>query len=473
MSDYKKTFNDYLRRSGIGAEIDSADTIIVGYSGGADSRFLLYMLCQYIKDNNCKALIKAAHMNHMIRGNEADRDEAFCMESAESMGIPCIVRKTDVPSIAKASLRGLEETARNERYSFFNELCRKYSGKTIVATAHNADDNLETVIFNMLRGTGIRGMSGIPPMRDGIFVRPILAFGGKEIRRVCKELGLEYVYDSTNSDTDYKRNYIRHNVIPVLNEIASSPHSAVLKMSENLRMDAEYLDKRSDEAYKSVMLKNGLKADAVALASLDDAILTRVICKMYGSSAGGEFLEHTHISAIVKLLRRKGTFSVSVPGNKFFLSNGTEAEFTSDIKKTRIQKNKSNKTYKIEANGKPFRMYNFSLTLSCENEKQTFLDDKAGNIYNLSIHKAMSFGKIKGSLFIRFRNDGDIFRYGGMNRKVKKIMSEKKIPADRRDRIPMLCDDEGIIWIPGFPLRDGMAPCDGDKSVYISCLYRN
>ena len=175
-------------------------------------------------------MLEAAHLNHMIRGDEAERDENFCRETAERLGVRLYVRRRDVPALAITG-GSIEEVARRERYSFFDDICRNSKPKTLVATAHNADDNLETVLFNLMRGSGLRGMCGIPPIRDGKYIRPLLTFSGEEVRGICRTDGIPFVFDSTNAETDYTRNRIRQRIVPELRAVAPTVESAALRMS--------------------------------------------------------------------------------------------------------------------------------------------------------------------------------------------------------------------------------------------------
>ncbi|MBR2849854.1 MAG: tRNA lysidine(34) synthetase TilS, partial [Clostridia bacterium] len=201
--------------------LDGSEAILVGFSGGADSTALLHILSRYSKDSGCR--ICAAHINHGIRGEEADRDEEFCRVFANTLGIELFVLHADVPTIAKQSGESIETAARRVRYDYFAKIMREQDIK-ILATAHNANDNLETLIFNIARGSGLGGMCGIPdsrPTECGVVIRPILSMEKSEILEYCEKNSLDFVTDSTNTDTDYTRNLIRAKTIPIMQEINS------------------------------------------------------------------------------------------------------------------------------------------------------------------------------------------------------------------------------------------------------------
>ena len=186
--------------------------ILVAFSGGADSSALLLMLCEYSKQSGAR--IYAAHVNHQLRGDEADRDEAFCRQTAESLGIELFVCRRDVKKYADESGKSIETAARDVRYEFFDKLMREHS-IPLLATAHNANDNLETMIFNMTRGCGLSGMCGIPETRPcayGTVIRPILSMSKADIINYCRANSLDFVTDSSNLSDDYTRNKIRHNI---------------------------------------------------------------------------------------------------------------------------------------------------------------------------------------------------------------------------------------------------------------------
>ena len=226
----------------------SEDTpILVGLSGGADSSALLHMLSVYRE--KCGAKIYAAHVNHGIRGAEADRDEEFCREYAGSLGVEIFVLRADVPALAKERGESVETAARALRYSYFEQIMRE-NNIPILATAHNANDNLETVIFNIARGSGLSGVCGIPECRrtdHGIVIRPILSMEKREIIEYCRDNAISFVTDSTNIDTDYTRNLIRAEIIPVMQRINSGAVKNAIRMSESLREDMLCLDHMADE----------------------------------------------------------------------------------------------------------------------------------------------------------------------------------------------------------------------------------
>ena len=448
---FEKSLNEIDR-----LDISGNDKIIVAYSGGADSSLLLHLTVRWFVPRG--VAVEAAHLNHMIRGEEADLDEAFCRDTAEQLGICCNVRRVDIPALCESG-GSVEEVARRERYAFFNELAEengKHGVKTYVFTAHNADDNLETVIFNLVRGTALKGMCGIPSFREGRFVRPLLFMTGEDIRTSCEALGIPYVTDSTNLESDYTRNYIRHNIVPQLKKLSPSPQASVMRMCRTLRTDEDFIDGE----VCGFLAEYDTKVSLEAFNCLHSAVRSRVLVKLYdryAASAGVlAHLEKVHVDAVLDRLERDSDkFSISVPSGISFVTDGSMIWFE---KSERCVKNVPvteqitlEKNTPAEFLGGEVILTDDVSMLSSENQE---------NIYNLFIHKGIKFDKIKGKLKIRPRKNGDVFRFGGMNRKVKRLFCDRKIPQAERDTLPLVCDDDGIAWIPGFPVRDDLKPTD-------------
>ena len=204
------------------------DKILVALSGGADSVFLLYFFHKFQK--LFKISIAAAHINHSLRGREANEDQEFSRKLCETLGVPFFTKRVYVKSYAKKNGLSIEEAARNLRYASLNKIAKKISADKI-ATAHNIDDNAETVLFNLARGTGISGMSGIPIKRDNI-IRPILILGKTEIINYLKNKNITFQIDSTNLDNSFRRNFIRNQIIPSIRENINPAFSASVFRSE-------------------------------------------------------------------------------------------------------------------------------------------------------------------------------------------------------------------------------------------------
>lgn len=248
------------------------ETVTVALSGGADSCALLCVLNE-LKER-LGITLKACHINHNLRGEESDRDERFVRELCERLGVPLTVYSVDVRA-ALGKHESIEEAARRLRYECFDKTT--VSGG-IIATAHTANDSAETVLMNLIRGTGTKGLSGIPPVR-GSFIRPLIYCTREDTERYCTEHGIAYVTDSTNLIDDCTRNKIRHSVIPLLREFNPSFIAAVSRMTEAVGEDeaflAEYSAKCAEECRVTRAGHRGY--DSRRLAELPDAVMFRVI----------------------------------------------------------------------------------------------------------------------------------------------------------------------------------------------------
>ncbi len=412
--------------------------VLVGLSGGADSVFLLLSLLKYRSLGNNFPIL-AVHVNHLIRGKEAERDEEFSRELCEELGVPFLVRRIDVPRLAKECGKSVEEAARYARYSAFADIIRGRNDINTISVAHNSDDNIETVIINMMRGAGTLGMSGINPSREEI-VRPLIYLSKADIVSALYEEKIEFVTDSTNEEDEYTRNYIRHNILPKLYSVYPMAGSAVLKMCMNLREDDACL--LSLASAFTEKYENG-KIPAKELKELPSALLFRVL-KIYFEAFSGKTLERVHIAAIKSGLSG-ADFSVSVPGGTSFVVNCGLAGFSSK------EKNEKTENFYFEISEKLTEIPEFSALIELGDN---VLDDNYLKVYNISTQKNLTSAIITGKLFIRNKLDGDAYFYGGMTHKLKKLFNDKKIPVNMRERIPVLCDDAGIVWVPGFGVRD-------------------
>lgn len=416
-------------------------SVLVGFSGGADSSALLHMLCEYGKHNGAK--IYAAHINHGIRGSEADRDEGFCKGVCEKLGVEFFSLRADVPAIAKETKESVETAARNLRYSFFEKIMRE-NNIPLLATAHNANDNLETMLFNLARGSSLSGMCGIPPTRPcgaGLVIRPILEMTKDEIYEYCKENSIDFVTDSTNTDTDYTRNKIRSEIIPILAEINGGAIKNASRLSRALRADSLCLDAIQSE-FTAEFFKNGtIKTEQLNKAP--EAIASRAIVAVYSDLSEGGNLEYTHINAVKELSRK------AVPHSSVSLPKGIEAVIEDGcIGFRKAEKKMDIEPYNITlSDGK-----NYISQTNCEIIISPSQNPK--NIYKNSIFTTIDFDKISGSLYARSRLPEDKILLGGMHKSVKKLMCEKKIPLKLRPKLPIVCDDKGILAIPGIAVRD-------------------
>lgn len=296
-------------------QIKSGDTIVVGVSGGPDSICLLNVLKNL--QNELKINIVVAHINHMIR-KEADSETVFVQDFCEQRDIKCFVKKADVLQIAKEKKLGTEEVGRKIRYDFFEEV-KNIVGGNKIATAHNANDNAETVLMNFLRGSGSTGLKGIEPIRDNKLIRPIIECTRQEIEQYCNEKGLNPKYDKTNQENIYTRNKIRNMLIPYIQE-NFNPNiiETINRMSNLIATDEMYFKSIVKQSYKETFISRTEKEIILDLKKfnvLEKVIKSRLIIytinELLGTTNG---IEKIHIEDVIKLCKNN-------IGNKYLTPN--------------------------------------------------------------------------------------------------------------------------------------------------------
>lgn len=406
--------------------LDSYDKVIVALSGGADSVALLHSL------NSVKELynitLYACHLNHMIRGQEAERDEKFVRDLCSALNIELFVRKVDVVKLAKEQKQSLELVGRNVRYEFFKELSDKLSAK--IATAHTASDNAETVLYNLTRGTAVTGLTGIIPVRDYI-IRPLILCVREDIERYCDENNLQYVTDSTNLTDDYTRNNIRHNVVPVLKGINPDFMDAVSRMSDTMTDVKIYLDKISLGEIKNCKTDYGY--DAKKLLSLDKAVLTHSLCMIAKNI--GVVVSNRHVELIVDVLKNGGAVD---------LENGKRAVCKQGV--FRIIDSTSAKSLD-KTDAVAFLRSGFAKYISKEELK---------NVNKKLLTNCINCDIITDSTVVRTRKEGDEFTLCNRNvtKSLKKLFNELKIPAEKRSQLKLVANGSTVLWIEGIGVSE-------------------
>ncbi|MBQ0136033.1 MAG: tRNA lysidine(34) synthetase TilS [Oscillospiraceae bacterium] len=292
--------------------LKDGDRVVVGLSGGADSTALLLTLFDLKDEYNLEII--AAHLNHGIRGAEADRDEAFCKDLCERLGVRLETLHMDIPTLAKERGVSDEVAGRDARYDFFTGLAGE-GGK--IATAHNAQDTVETMLLNLCRGTGLKGLTGIPPVRtlgDNLVIRPLLDVSREEIEAFLKERNQDFVTDSTNLGNEYTRNRIRHNVIPELVSVNENAVGNITRCLSTLKEDSEFLESLADELLLSARI--GTAYDVKTLLSSPKPVLSRAISRLVFDTCGA-YPEKVHIIKTIDMMNVGRKDQVQVPTGAF------------------------------------------------------------------------------------------------------------------------------------------------------------
>ncbi|MBQ7907457.1 MAG: tRNA lysidine(34) synthetase TilS [Clostridia bacterium] len=418
---------------------DIYDSVIVGFSGGADSSALVHYLKSRTKNLLC------VHINHMIRGEEAIRDEFFCKNICKEYGVKFASFRVDIPLLAEERHQGLEQTAREERYRIFRGLLQQNPEYKCIATAHNANDDAETVIFNLTRGTAAKGIGGIRPVVDKV-MRPLILATREEIMEYCRAHEIKYVKDSTNEDVDYTRNYIRHQVVPALEKINPSFVEAVSRLAQTATWDREYFDKIVSKIFEENKIED--KIDLDLIKTLEPPICSRVLQRM-----SGDRLDYKSIQACLKLLSEGGV------GKKINLPQGISFKLERGYAHFVETKNLEKKEFcvKIKEGLNKIKAVNYIIGLNTEEIPLGYTE-----IDRISL----SSDAVSGQLYVRNKEDGDTIFQGKMTKKLKTIMCAKHIPSHKRDKIPLICDDNGILCVPRLVTRDGVKGKDLTITVY-------
>lgn len=386
--------------------------VTVALSGGADSMSLLSVLLS-LKDK-LSINVYAAHFNHMIRGKEADRDEEFVKKFCRDNNVELFCGRADVLKVAKDTGESTELAARKLRYEFLDKV-----GIGVIATAHTASDNLETAVFNLTRGTGLKGLCGIPPKRAN-FIRPLILCTRDDVENYCNKNKIPFVTDSSNLSDDYNRNFIRHNVIPNLKNINSAAENNFSNTAVSLSEDSDCLYLLAFKLYGECVSGDTLLSEKLKTAH--PAVVKRVL-KLFCEEKGKFSPDFLHINQLFELLSIKGRRSMS-----------RDIFAVSDLKTLRFE----------SKDAPPNTEFDVTLCDFCED-----IFKKNEKVNNLLLKNLIDCDKIVGDLEIRTRKTGDSIRLKNRNctKTLKKLYTEYGVDLKLRDIWPVISDGEGVIWI--------------------------
>jgi len=434
--------------------------VLICVSGGADSMCLLEAMRHISYE--CGFTIAAAHYNHELRGEESDRDETFVLEICEEHGIPLYSGRGDVAKYAKKRGMSIEEAAREMRYEFFFDTAET-AGAVRIATAHTMDDNTETMIINLARGAGANGMSGIPPVRD-IVIRPLLRISRKEVISFITEREILYVEDSTNGMDVFTRNKVRHSIIPMIREINPRFNEAASTAAELFRADEEFITDIADLFIRDCCI--GMTANAADIAVLPFSVSSRVIRRLYGGN-----LSYNHVKDVLALCAGSNpSAGLSLPGVEVY----REYERVIFDKKPAGSDDEFAPVYPVIGNSAI--ILGLGLKITCksvvydDNISKPGIEASINALINTSftsfIFKSID---ICGKISVRSRREGDFIKLKGQSgtKTLKKLFIEKRIPVRKRNLIPVISDDEGVLGIYGLGIGDRAIPGPGDTATMI------
>ena len=447
--------------------LSEGDKVIVGLSGGADSVCLLRTL-HALKERLGMAddSIMAVHINHMLRGEEADRDEAFAKKLCDDLGIEFFSFRKDIGQYATDLGLSQEEAGRKYRYQCFEQVAMEHNNAKI-AVAHNKNDFAETVIFNMLRGSGLNGMSGISCVRDNI-IRPLLGVTRKQIEEYLSDINQDYCDDSTNATLNYDRNKIRHVILPAMTDINSKAVDHICHMADEAKESYQFIHGKAMEKLDGDVYDDDfgrtVTLDINQLYKCNTVLQEHMIQEAIGNVAGQKKdITRKHIISVVGLIYQETGSMIELPYGikarrsyeKLIVTNKKEMDlqYMLDVSEEGI--------YNIPNWGDievKFLEYNSSMEVAKKNYTKMF-----------------DYGKINGKLCIRTAEDGDYITIDskGSRKKLSRVFIDNKIDREKRKTWPVLALGQEIIWVLGLRYNEAYKLGENTKKVmYISCIGR-
>ena len=474
------------------------DKVIVAVSGGPDSISLLHLL--HSLKEKLHISLAVAHVNHSLRGDESDKDEAYVKEFCARFSIDYFVRKADIHKIEEEKGISCETAGREVRYEFFSELLKEIKADKI-ALAHNANDQAETVLMRIMRGTGMEGLIGIKPVRDKIFVRPLINVKREEIEKYCLENNLEPRIDKSNMEKIYNRNKIRLELIPYIKvNFNEDIISTINRLSSTINKDNQYLEEIANKKFEKFCKKDHDKVIIYEKAFKEpEAIITRIIRIALRKVVGNLYnFEKSHIYDVISIQANSTSKMVTLPNHVVAINDYKDVQlFIKENYKNIVAKSEYVlKTNNIIKNGDCTSNENCILNDDCTSNDDCTLnyEEKTINIrnegynsniqekfinieikdYNLKIEgklinglenvvfknkkltECFDYDKICGDITIRRRREGDRFTPLGMSgsKKLKDFFIDLKISKDKRDNIPLICFGDDIAWVVGWRINE-------------------
>lgn len=422
------------------------DKLVVGVSGGADSVCLLHLLkeCQ----REWKLSLFVVHIHHGIRGAAADCDAAFVADLSEHMGLPFFLVRGDVPALSRESGMSEEEAGRKFRYEKLEQI-RREQGADYIAVAHHRDDQAETVLFRLFRGSGARGLAGMEPKRD-VVVRPLLFAGGSELREFLRQNGYEWREDVTNGDTAYTRNWIRHKLLPSAQEhINAQAVRHIAETADDLGRWRSFIERMAQEAAVKVLaVQEGWPVLYIKPFGEQDEVLQDELLRLFvmrGMTSARD-VSRVHYGELKKLCQGGAGGRIDLPQG-FVAERGHDCLrlFPRDflaVAKRRLACEIPSENI-VEMDGKDYK-----LTFRIEKREEL-----VGEIPEKDYTKWFDYDKINNGLILRPPEEGDFFIMDreGHRKKLSRYYMDRKIPKSLRERQLVLADGSHIVWI--FPER--------------------
>ena len=419
----RRRVSEYIRANRMA---EKGDGILAAVSGGADSVCLLFLLYELQEELGIR--LAAFHLHHGLRGQEADRDEAYTEKVCGQLGVPFLSVHEDVALYAKKHGLSEEEAGRKLRYFHLEKAAETLSCNKI-ATAHHKDDNAETVLLNLFRGSGLKGLSGIRPVRDNI-IRPLLCLTRNEIVEYLQERQISWCEDSTNSETLYARNRIRNELLPWVKEkINDRADEHILNMASLALQADEYFTRRAEMILSE---GDGISVDTGRFDSQPEILQSYLVREMVSAAAGSrKDISSKHIEAVCALKGPGGGTAVSLP-------YGLVAVRGYD--RLRIQENKALQCRE---------------SIGIRLETKVFPRKKGTEIPKNQYTKWFDYDKIKDTLSVRCRENGDYLMIaGGRKKLLRRYFIDEKIPEADRASVPLLTEGNHVLWVIGLRISE-------------------
>jgi len=432
MHNFVHTIEQYIRQHGL---LQPGDRVLAAVSGGVDSVVMLDILLS-LRDR-WGVVVAAAHFNHQLRGEESDADEAFVRRLCSERNLEFFVERADTRAVAAEQKKSIQTAARDVRYEFFSRVRLKH-GFTKIATAHNADDNAETVLLNLVRGSGVRGLSGIPVLRSDLSViRPLLGVSRDEIELYAKQQSLAFRTDSSNMHDHYARNFLRHAVIPLLKQHLNPNLTSTLSRTAGLFRDLDkFLVDTTTEALNRVVEHETAQELTVKIDALQQL---PTYLQEYGLLVAAQRFSQTDVdfSTVRSLLN----LTVAETGSLYSLTKSVTV--IRDRNRLVFRKNGAETPfcYRIEPN----KSYQFDRFWFASSPTGAFEKIENGLI------EFVDADRLGSNLFLRTWKEGDWFYPLGMEgkKKLSDFFVDAKIPLFEKHSIPVLESDGSIVWVCG------------------------
>ena len=450
-SEFEKSLTRFIELNNL---FENADRVLLAVSGGADSTALLYALCSLRDSNIIDADFVCAHVNHMLRGLDADKDRQFVVEQARRLSMPVITKKVNVPAFARQNKLSIETAARDLRIKTLLEIAEA-NGCPVIATAHQADDNAETIIHNIIRGTGLRGLAGIRPKRSfegKIFVRPLLCFTRPQVIEYLEERKIPWCTDKTNFDCSYRRNFIRHRLVPEIQKKSSAPLvkllSALADKAGRLCLSVESVTEQIWPAaadFEKDRLKLKLKVFSVQHPQVQIELIRKALNYI---GCGQRDLTFDHYRRILALANKEpGNKKISLPGEFTARKEYENLLFFKPARKSDVEPAATGPVEIAIPGQTEFGYFKIEARIT---ECPPIENLKAKRDASL---EQFDLEKISLPIKIRRRLEGDRFQPLGLDsdKKISRFLIDAKLPPAQRQNTLVVTDREKIIWL--WPIR--------------------